>query len=76
MRIDGHNMTARDAAAEFARTAFDDPRTVGTFRNREHGHHHHYADFQLVGGVRWYEVWLLYDYSAWNIEPAAEPATT
>jgi hypothetical protein len=70
MRITTGHLTAREAADEFARTAFDPPRAVGTWRNRERGCHHHYADFQLVGGVRWYEVWLLFDYSGWNIEVA------
>ena len=74
IRIDGHNRTARDAADEFARTAFEEPRKVGVFRNREHGHHNHYADFQLIDGARWYEVWLLWDYSGWNIAETEEPA--
>jgi hypothetical protein len=75
MRIDGYKMNAREAADEFARTAFDEPRKVGRWRTREHGHISHYADFQLIGGTRWYEVWLLANHSGWNIEVAEEGAT-
>lgn len=75
MRIDGYKTTARDAAEEFAKTAWEEPRQVGRFeavKTNKAGAMH--AQFQLVHGVRWYGVWLTWDYASWSVEPIEEGA--
>ena len=68
MEIRNPSMTARDAANEFARTAFGEPRKVGEYQPLGNQNGKHYADFRLVGGVRWYSVSVLDDYSGWRID--------
>jgi hypothetical protein len=69
MRIyGGPNMNARDAADEFARTAFGEPRKVGKWRDigyRTNGPHL-FGEFQLVHGIKWYSVLL--DCPVWVVE--------
>ena len=64
------NLTARQAADRFAQAAFEKPRQVGQLKpsSRSTGPGLH-ATFRLVDGSRWYEIWLMFDYSGWSIEP-------
>lgn len=68
-RIDSYRMTARQAADEFARTAFENPRKVQVFKPTDHPSRDLCGTFHLVDGCRWYEVWLSFDKRYFNIEP-------
>ena len=63
MKFFGQNMTANEAAKEFATNVNAEPRKVGKTKHLEG-----YAiAFQLVGGSRWYGVRTLADYIGWEV---------
>ena len=59
--------TAKQAAEHFAAIVCDDRRKVGTVIAAPDAA----LKFQLVGGVRWYAVRCLPDYSGWEISTEA-----
>ena len=68
-------LAQRGLSEAFAKTAFDEPRKVGNWKTfAESPRHHHHADFQLVNGRQWYEVWLSADCRYWTIEAKMQPA--
>ena len=66
MIIQDSQCTARQAADKFAR-AYDGGRKVGFTGLRPDNQFG--LSFQFVGGVRWYAVTCLPDYSGWEIVP-------
>lgn len=65
MIIHNRNITARQAAEEFAATFQEQPRKVGTFLGKP-------ARFKLVDGNRWYQVRCLNDYSGMEVVPEGQ----
>jgi hypothetical protein len=61
------NMTARDAAKQFAETFQEEPRKVGTVLNIAGCDPGKGIQFRLVGGLAWYTVRMLPDYSGWEV---------
>jgi hypothetical protein len=64
MIIQNSQISAKEAAKEFAATYFEEPRKVGTVCASPDAA----LLFQLVRGTQWYAVRLLPDYSGWEIE--------
>jgi hypothetical protein len=60
MKIYGPQLTARQAADQFAAEAFEEPRKVGTWIINP-------TRFQLVRGKQWYLVECLPTYDGWEI---------
>ena len=68
MIIRNTQMTARQAADEFARTYSDEGRKVGCVAASPDAA----LLFTFVGGTRWYAVRCLPDYSGWDVSPENE----
>lgn len=68
MRIIQPGITARQAADVFAAKYDDEGREVGHVALRPGVA----LLFQFVGGVRWYAVTLLPDYTGWEVVPEVE----
>ena len=64
MIIRNSQISAKEAAKEFAATYFEEPRKVGTVAASPNAA----LLFQLVGGRQWYAVTCLADYSGWQVE--------
>lgn len=69
MKIQNPELTARQAAEQFAQQYSEEGREVGTVLIAAGAEPGHNIDFQFVGGVRWYGVRLLPDFSGWDVEP-------
>lgn len=72
MRIGTTNTTAKQAADEFAATAFETPRKVGAWRKSPR--EPLVPQFRLVGGRQWYSVLLADDRRGWEIVCDLAPA--
>ena len=66
MIVQNSQLTAKEAAQEFAATYWEPGRKVGAFSTSPDGA----LLFQVVNGVRWYAVRCLEDYSGWEIPPS------